>query len=99
MEENKKEYSVIGTVTIGTDEYRDLLTEKFEAEKARDEEHDRWYKAYMDKNKAVEEAKQLTEERDKLREELDKLKKFIKKNSATISEDSITVFASLFGEE
>lgn len=99
MEENKKEYSVIGTVTIGTDEYRDLLTEKFEAEKEKAEEHDRWWKCYTEKNKALEDVKKLTEERDKLREELDKLKKFIKKNSATISEDSITVFASLFGEE
>ena len=27
MNEEKKTYSVVGTVTIGTDEYRDLITE------------------------------------------------------------------------
>ena len=91
MDENKK-YSVVGQVTIGTDEYRDLLTDKFAAEKRADEEHDRWYRAYCEKNKCEEENK-------KLLEELDKLKKFIKKNRTLITEDSISVFMSMFGED
>ena len=90
--EERKEYSVVGTVTIGTDEYRDLINDKFEAERARQEEHDHWYKCYCEKNKVEEECK-------KLKEELDKLKKFIKKNQALINEDGITVFMSMFGEE
>jgi len=92
MEENKKEYSVIGTVTIGTDEYRDLITEKFEAQKSEGEWHDKWYKEYCEKRELETECK-------KLKEELDKLKKFIKKNQALINEDGITVFMSMFGED
>lgn len=94
MDENKKEYSVVGTVTIGTDEYRDLLTEKFEAEKARSEWHDKWYQEYCAKSKLESECK-------KLKEELDKVKNFIKKNSVHIGEDgvSMSVIMSLFGEE
>lgn len=72
--EEKKEYSVIGTVTIGTDEYRDLLTEKFEAIKRADEEHDRWYKAYCEKNEHEERAR-------KLEAELNQLKAYIKENN------------------
>jgi hypothetical protein len=92
MDENKKEYTVVGTVTIGTDEYRDLLTEKFEAERAKEEEHDRWWKCYTEKN-------ELEKTNKKLMEELDKYKKFIKKNSVNISEDSITLFMSMLGED
>ena len=92
--EEKKEYSVVGTVTIGTDEYRDLITSKFEAERARQEEHDHWYKCYCEKNR-------IEEENKKLKEELDRVKNFIKKNSVNIGENgvSMSVIMSLFGEE
>lgn len=91
MDENKKEYSVIGTVTIGTDEYRDLLEDKFRAEKEKSEWHDKWYKEYCGKG-------DLEKENKKLKEDLDKLKEFIKKNQALINEGGITVFMSMFGE-
>lgn len=74
MDEEKKTYSVIGTVTIGTDEYRDLLTEKFEAVKEKCEWHDKWYKEYCDKSKLENECK-------KLKEELDQLKRYIRENN------------------
>ena len=88
MNENKKKYSVDGIVIIGTDEYRDLLNEKFEAE----EWHDKWQEEYCVKSELECECK-------KLKEELDKLKKFLSKNKALIDEDGVTVFMSLFGEE
>ena len=72
MEENKKEYSVIGTVTIGTDEYRDLLDEKYKAEKEKYEWHDKWYSEYCEKNK-------LTKELEKLKEELSQVKELLNK--------------------
>lgn len=90
--EEKKEYSVIGTVTIGTDEYRDLLTEKFEAQKEKEQEHDRWYSCYCEK-------RDLQTEYDKLKEELDKYKKFVKKNTVNINEDSVTLFMQMLGED
>lgn len=97
MEENKKEYSVVGTVTIGTDEYRDLLTEKFEAIKARDEEHDRWYQQYKEAQKYSEECKELKKQVEGLQAKIAKCENFFKKNS---TDDSIAMFImSLFGEE
>ena len=74
MNEDKKTYSIVGTVTIGTDEYRDLLTEKFEALAKEKSSRDDWYKEYIRANKADEENK-------KLREEVDKLKRYIKDNN------------------
>lgn len=91
MDENKV-YSVTGTVTIGTDEYRDLLTEKFEAEKEKSKWHDKWYEEYCNKGK-------LENECEKLKEELDKYKKFVKKNTVNINEDSITLFMQMLGED
>lgn len=91
MDENKKEYSVVGTVTIRTDEYRDLLTEKFEADKAISKLereckhwHDKWYQEYRTKGK-------LESEYTKLKEELDKLRKFVSENTAVIDENGITM--------
>lgn len=94
MDENKKEYSVVGTVTIGTDEYRDLLQDRFNAEKEKSEWHNKWYEEYCAKGRLENECK-------KLKEELDRVKNFIKKNSVHIGEDGISmaVIMSLFGEE
>lgn len=90
MEENKKVYSVIGTVTIGTDEYRDLIAEKFAAEKEKTEWHNKWYDEYCAKGKLENECK-------KLKEELDKCKNYIKKTSPT--EEAISIVMSMLGEE
>ena len=87
--EEKKEYSIIGTVTIGTDEYRDLLQEKFDAQKLESDWHTKWYNEYCDKRKFEDECK-------KLKEELDKCKAYIKKTS--VNEEAISIVMSLFGE-
>ena len=89
--DEKKEYSVVGTVTIGTDEYRDLLTEKFEAIREKEEYSKRNTDYYW-------QVKKLEDENKKLKEELEKLKKFISKNK-TLDEDGIAIFMSMFGEE
>ena len=97
MDENKKEYSVLGTVTIGTDEYRDLLTEKFEAVRARDEEHDRWYNQYKEAQKYKEECETLKKQVEALRAKISKCESFFKKNPTS---DNVAMFImSLFGEE
>lgn len=77
MEENKREYnreySIVGTVTIGTDEYRDLITEKFEAVHAKNE--------YSRKNNEYYwKVRELEEENKKIKQELEQLKKYIKDN-------------------
>ena len=64
MNEERKEYSVIGQVTIGTDEYRDLIEAVKDAEKeARDyrkESSDRYWEIDRLK-KEVESLKQYKE--------------------------------------
>lgn len=86
MNEDRKEYSVIGTVTIGTDEYRDLICEKFEAIKEADRQRSQWYDEYSKRQKLEEENKKLTEK-------LIKLEKFIKENE---DEDSFDLLMLRF---
>ena len=95
--DERKEYSVVGTVTIGTDEYRDLLTDKFESEKKADEERNRWYKEYTRAN-------DLQKQVDALKAKMEKCEKFIKdryktKESDDNGPDVIALFMSIFGEE
>ena len=45
-EQEKKVYDLQGTVTITTDEYRDLLNEINRLKYAGQKEHDDWYKEY-----------------------------------------------------
>ena len=80
--EEKKTYSVVGTVTIGTDEYRDLITEKFQAEKEADRQRSEWYSEYT-------RAQKLEEKNRKLSEKLDSLEKYIKENN---EEDSFELW-------
>lgn len=75
MNEEKKTYSVVGTVTIGTDEYRDLITEKVQAEREADRQRNEWYNEYIKVQK-------LEEKNKKLSEKLDSLEKFIKELEA-----------------
>lgn len=78
--EEKKTYSVVGTVTIGTDEYRDLLSEKFEAIK----DKDYWYQRYWDTDKAkdlmAKELEAMKERVEVLSKQLEQFKRFIKEN-------------------
>lgn len=91
--EERKEYSIVGTVTIGTDEYRDLIESRMEMEKSRD--------YYMREGwKKDEQIKSLTAENAKLNEELTKCKAYIKQTTGTSSsDDAISVFMRIFGEE
>ena len=80
--EEKKTYSVVGTVTISTDEYRDLIREKFEAEKEAEYQRHRWYTEYEAKQKLEEENKKLTDK-------LTKLERYLKDNE---EEDSFALW-------
>lgn len=89
--DEKKTYSIVGKVEIGTDEYRDLIEEKNEALKAKDT----WYNKYWEESSKVS---KLQKELEETRAELEKYKEFIKKNATVITEDNITLFAQLLGE-
>ena len=90
--DEKKVYSVIGKVEIGTDEYRDLIESRIEQEKRADN--------YMRESwKKDDEIKQLKKQVELLQAKMERCEKFIKKNSVNISEDAVTLFVSLFGEE
>lgn len=90
--EEKKAYSIIGQVTIGTDEYRDLIEGRIAAEKQVDYYRDKYW---AEQSKSSELQKQV----EALQSKIEKCEKFIKKNSVNISEDAVTLFVSLFGEE
>ena len=101
MDENKKEYSVVGTVTIGTDEYRDILKDKFEAEKTKAEKtkaeyNNKWYNEYQRANQLQEQVDALTAKIQK-----EDIIRRCTKSSAENKEESafISVIMSLFGEE
>ena len=90
--EEKKVYSIIGKVEIGTDEYRELIESRMEQEKRADN--------YMRESwKKDEEINRLKKQVELLQGKIEKCEKFIKKNSVNISEDGITLFMSMFGEE
>lgn len=90
--EEKKVYSIIGKVEIGTDEYRELIESRMEQEKRADN--------YMREGwKKDEEIKNLKKQVEILQTKIDKCEKFIKKNTVNISEDGVSVFMSLFEEE
>ena len=74
IDENKKQYSIIGRVEIGTDEYRDLIESVARAEKERDEADSRRWDYY---HKNEEANKKL----EKLQEKYDLAIKFLKDNS------------------
>lgn len=90
MEEKK--YTVVGKVEIGTDEYRDLLTEKFEAENR----VDRYMREGWDKDKKI---KELERQVETLHEKLVKCETFMKKNMTNFPSDVITMIFAEIGEE
>ena len=90
MEEKK--YSVVGRVEIGTDEYRDLISEKFNSEKQMEYYRDK----YWDEQKVTNE---LKKEVETLHSKLAKLESLLKKNTININDDGVSVIMSLFGED
>lgn len=74
MEDEKKVYSIVGQVTIGTDEYRDLIESTAKAEKEKE--------FYRDKYWAEQSTtRRLTEELDKLKDKLALIALFFSENS------------------
>ena len=60
MNEEKKTYSIIGQVTIGTDEYRDLIEAVQEAKADTDKQRSNWYEQYNKANKLEADIKKIS---------------------------------------
>lgn len=88
MGEERKEYSVIGTVTIGTDEYRDLIEAVKDAQREKDEQSNKWYEQYKKAN-------QLEKENEELKVKLEKYEAFIKQDAV---KDKFALFLVTFDE-
>lgn len=73
MNDERKKYDVVGTVTISTDEYRDLIQDKYEAEK----EQGYYYTKYWEKERKCTE---LDEENNRLRVQNEQYKRYLKDN-------------------
>ena len=69
--DEKKKYSVEGTVTISTEEYRDLLTDKFEMEKDRDSYQSRYWNEQS-------KTRDLEKKVEELQAQYDKVSEFVK---------------------
>ena len=81
--EERKEYQIVGTVTIGTDEYRDLIESVKDAQREKDEQCNKWYEQYKKAN-------QLEKENEELKERLNKYEMFIGQNEAM--KDGFTLY-------
>ena len=68
MDEEKKVYSFIGTVTIGTDEYRDLIEDKSKAISEKDDYYRRYWDLYSKNTKLEEQVKELSAKVEQLRQ-------------------------------
>lgn len=86
--EERKEYSVIGTVTIGSDEYKDLIEAKWRAES----DKDRYMRQGWEKDSQINELKKQIET---LSGQAEKYKNFIKSHCTINAEDSISLFVNL----
>lgn len=59
--DEKKTYSVVGTVTIGTDEYRDLIENLKDAQKEAEEQRSKWWEQYSKLQNTEKELKAVLE--------------------------------------
>lgn len=84
MNEKEKTYAP-GTVTISSEEYRDILTEAFDAKTDRDKWYTKYWEEYHKKSNLEGDNAKLREELAKLQEEL----AATKKKSVIISPDEI----------
>ena len=64
--DEKKTYPVTGTVTISTEEYRDLICGIYEAKAEAERKSSKWYDEYNRAKKLESELVCLKEERDSL---------------------------------
>lgn len=79
MADEIKTYSIIGKVEIGTDEYRDLIEGRLEAEK----ESDNYRNKYWDKQS---EASKLSDKVKALEKTLDEYKKYINSSERRLND-------------
>lgn len=86
--DERKEYSVVGTVTIGTDEYRDLIEALKDAQKDAEKERRDWLEQYNKANKLEKENKELLAK-------LEKYEAFIKQDAV---KDKYALFLVTFEE-
>ena len=67
-DQEKKEYDVKGTVTISTEEYRDLIEEKEQLWQAGQHEHDSWWAKYKECDELEKQVKKLQAKIDEFNE-------------------------------
>lgn len=83
MDEDKKVYSIIGQVTIGTDEYRDLIESVAKADRDKEYYRDRYWEEQR-------KTRELTEEVNALKDKLGLVTLFFAENST--AKDDFTNF-------
>lgn len=61
-----KEYDIQGTVTISTNEYRDLIAQAYTLKAAGQKEHDDWYTEYKKREEFEKKVNDLTKKLDEI---------------------------------
>ena len=92
MTDEKKTYSIIGKVEIGTDEYRELIERAMSEEKRADEYRSKFWN---EETKCKNCEKQI----ETLKAEIKKLKDLLATTTAGCTDDAFTAFMKMLGEE
>ena len=95
MDENKKEYSVVGTVTIGTDEYRDLIETTLSSARQADDYRSKYWSEQAKVRELNEQIKALEAKIHKC----EALMRKTVKSDGELGENLVSVILRLFGEE
>ena len=90
--EDRKEYSIIGKVEIGTDEYRDLIESAVNQEKRADEYRTKYWNEESERKKR--DAKIV-----ELKAEIKKLKELLATTTAGFQDDAVSMLMKILGEE
>ena len=95
--DEKKTYPVVGTVTISTEEYRDLITGLAEAKMDAEKKNSRWCDEYNRARKLECELKELTEKYEQVTIARNRLSMFVSSDSERLK--AYTLFSAGIGDE
>lgn len=90
--EDRKEYSIIGKVEIGTDEYRDLIERAVCEAKRADEYRTKYW------NEEAE-CKKRDAQIEELKAEIKKLKDLLATTTTGFQDDAVAMLMKILGEE
>lgn len=96
--DEKKVYSVIGRVEIGTDEYRDLIAERLAAEKQTEYYRNKYWEEQSKVKEEQSKVEELQKQVEAMKKKIENCEKFFKNHQTPSDGDIMSVILSIFGE-